>query len=170
MTNNKNLSKLQKIIPEFHFDLISRIVPGFVLLFLMAQWAVGDRTPADAGKTLFNPSLQWTWTSGLLVIPLSYVLGLFCSAISRLVSWPAELIIWRTISKEDRKWTSEQVQALLKTEDVDYNSRQFMRLFDPIHDYLKERKESQSTLLSKLVAEVGFFYTLCTGLALFALA
>jgi len=75
------LKHLRQLIPELHFDLISRILAGLVFLLVLSKWCVifVKMDSFDPGPLMNLPEVSFS--EGLFIVMISYVIGLFLCSI-----------------------------------------------------------------------------------------
>ncbi len=137
-----------KLIPEFHYDLISRIPPGTFLL-LVIMWMV---------RPILNIFCEFWELDGiafgsafLLLLGGGYVVGVILTPLGNFVSLTYTRLIWKAAilsCKEPINWFCGMYQISYPKTFANY------RLFEHrVHDYLKTNNEQAMNVLSKMHAE-----------------
>lgn len=161
---SEHITALGQIVPEFHFDLVARIIPGACTLAAMI-WILGLLpTPCSL---LQGPS----WVSSAIV----FIVFVACAYVAGLLLEPASIQlgkihfrrIWISAARADSGvfWSAVQelIGGRIETDPSGLKSQDFVRIQRRLEDHLKLRSEATSRLLSKMAAESRCCQNLGTG-------
>lgn len=156
------------IIPQVFYDLISRVIPGFVTIL---AWYVTLRGPREAGQEivaiLTNDKLSGLGTSALLAV-LSYLLGII---LRELWSATFDQLLRAQLDRQEtraKRWAFDEyakARAFHRQATLDLA---FEALPDDyvMLDDVRRRSPSEGYRLLKLRAEAHLHQGLVTGLIL----
>jgi hypothetical protein len=169
-------------IPELFYDILARILPGFLALMLalggyatIRLWLVDGRIGVAESLKEIPPSVLipsaflGMWITGLL---LTYLGGRLNTGKSK------QKTLERVFGNEDNKTLlalarrEEIVSALPKGGLSDGNAllQQAGRIYQDIHEFLKARRVEWRSMLSKNQAEVTFYENVTAALVLYCVA
>ena len=159
------LQKLLDLIPEATYDLISRMLPGGLVVASLASSyypdTYGFAVNANSGSFEIAVFLALSYGAGLVVSTLAHPLYW--------LTWPA---VWVYITK----WTdvSEKLAETLKkalnseSKALDWKCPLAASVvLDCAHDLIKKEDTSQGPIVTKLSAEVSLVYGLAIASGLF---
>jgi hypothetical protein len=140
--------KTWSIIPEFFFDLISRIPAGIFLILLTTKFVVPDQanfSDIDLSK-LF------------LLILFGYSVGIMLSAPAKLLAKFYFKSVWKKYLERE-KATLTKFLVVHPLENINSDSltnldnKQIQFIYRETHDYTKNNNEQAKVMLPKLSAE-----------------
>jgi hypothetical protein len=169
--DSDRISTLGQLIPEFHFDLVARILPGaFTILsvFGLAAW------PFDAAHSRSPVNWASSVIASLLFLGASYLTGLLLGEPGRYLGRIYDFKVWaKVISEYDdviRNVIAElPVRCAGKTPGA-LTQDDRRRLFRILADHLEQRSELVRSMLTKMSAESRCCENLAAGSAFAALA
>jgi hypothetical protein len=160
------LQKLLDLIPEATYDLISRMLPGGLVVALLAS----SYFPDTYGFSI-NASVEPFEVAVFLV--LSYGAGLVVSTLAHPLYWLTWPVVWVYLVK----WTDVN-EKLMNTlnKALSAESRKLdwkcplnaSVVLDRAHDLIKKEDTAQGLVVTKLSAEVSLVYGLSIASGLFA--
>lgn len=159
------IQKLLDLIPEATYDLISRMLPGGLVVASLASYYPNAYGFSIDAKAEF---LQIT-----IFLVLSYGAGLVVSTLSHPLYW----LTWPGIYLFLGKWTDvnttlvETLNAALKRESKALDPWCPLNasvVLDRAHDFIKKQDPLQGLVVTKLSAEVSLVYGLAIASGLFA--
>jgi hypothetical protein len=149
------------IIPEFYFDIISRIPAGTVLLLIIVITSLSQAQMLELKTWLLSGKIEGFPFTIVFVLffCLGYVMSIPLTMFGALVHILYNRIILHLIKKSYPK----EVQALEAKYEAEINKSKFYRL---IHDELKQRNRHAMVLLPKMSAEASLCDNLTAALIL----
>ncbi|MBX2976281.1 MAG: hypothetical protein KF721_09110 [Ignavibacteriaceae bacterium] len=166
--DENTISKNWGIIPEFFYDLISRIPPG-ILLFTMLLFEFNIFSLA-----YINESLKIEVGSAFIIfftfLTCGYVLGSLLSIVGSFITkkfYTPTLL--RNVIKEDtelvKSFISLRKITNINLDNIDsFTDNEFYKIYRESHDYIKLKDERIKTLLPKLSAEASLHTNLVASL------
>jgi Ca-activated chloride channel family protein len=172
-------------IPELVYDLIARVLPGFLAILLIINGWLGYHAYLEPGRSSslshfkeapFNSAILWalgllivSWAVGLLVTPVAdmYVNEAhrsrnFQKMVTRhlhlMKAAEAEEIVTHAMGEEF--W-----EGVSGGKHLDHSGS----IYQQLHEFLKDRKSSWQGILTKNQAEAMFYSNTQAGTALFLL-
>jgi hypothetical protein len=144
------------IIPEFYYDLISRIPPGMFLTIAILSERFSRTGDKFSDYKAISSGIAALIT--ILLIGSSYALGTFISAPAKFVAMLYTSRTWRrTIDAEQQLFSKLKSQKPFESFDFSSPSKikeqEARRLYRTVHDYLKLKDTQAKVVLPKLTAE-----------------
>ena len=158
------LQKLLDLIPEASYDLISRMLPGGLVVASLASYYSNAYGFSIDAKAEF---LQIT-----IFLALSYGAGLVVSTLAHLLYW----ITWPGVYLFLAKWTDvnttlvETLKTALNRESKaldPWGPLNASVVLDRAHDFIKKEDPAQGLVVTKLSAEVSLVYGLAIASGLY---
>lgn len=166
------------LIPEFYYDLISRIPPGTLLLLLLLYELLGVKGRQVSLDLIKRGELEGIPFAGLFILLISggYALGILISALGYVIRRLYLPLVWRelvgrypalfySICNAYEVSISESESAVDPKCFSRLKSRDFLKVYRLMHDHLKSLDPQPRVLLPKMSAEAA----LCENLVAVAL-
>ncbi len=160
------LQKLLDLIPEVTYDLISRMLPGGIVVASLASSYYPDAYGFSINTNAKSLDVA-------VFLALSYGAGLVVSTLAHLLYWLTWPAVWFVLSK----WTdvNKTLLATLKTA-LNRDSKALdwkcplnaSAVLDRAHDFIKKEDPAQGLVVTKLSAEVSLVYGLSIASGLYA--
>lgn len=159
------LQKLLDLIPEATYDLISRMLPGGLVIASLAS----SYYPDTYG---FSINAKTESFEIAVFLALSYGAGLVVSTLAHLLYW----LTWPAVCLYLTKWTdvseklAESLKKALKSESEALTWKcpwAASVVLDRAHDLIKKDDTTQGPIVTKLSAEVSLVYGLAIASGLF---
>lgn len=164
MKKNNDEGRIWNIIPEFFFDLISRVPPGILIIFLSNKFIF---------ETLYDYKIIDLGFSEIFIIILfGYAMGIFISTPAKLIGNIYFKSVWVNKYKSEKKLLDEylndykidnieiQNYKKLKTDD-------WMLIYRNTHDFVKNSNNQAEVMLPKLSAECALANNTAASLIFF---
>jgi hypothetical protein len=160
------LQKLLDLIPEATYDLISRMLPGGLVVASLAS----SYFPDTYG---FSINAKAESLEIALFLALAYGAGLVVSTLAHLLYWLTWPAVWFYLTK----WTdvsvklAETLKKALNSESEALDWKCPLRasvVLDRAHDFIKKEDAAQGLIVTKLSAEVSLVFGLSIASGLFA--
>jgi hypothetical protein len=147
-------------IPEVSFDLMSRMLPGGIVVAAL----VSSQRLSALGITTTKPS---DITDIVVFSIFAYALGLAVSALARLCNDVAWFFVLPYLKLGGVTEGMKQAFFNLGLENIDlgWNPANAMRVLDCAQDYIKSKSAKEGDLVLKLSAEVGLLYNLVVAVS-----
>lgn len=162
------LKVLTEKIPEASFDLISRILPGGIVVAAVIVSQHYSGFVSALGITLVRP---FDLVSIIVFAAFAYAVGLVLSALARLPNFLFWFIVFRILKAGgvDADIKKAFYDLGLGFINLSYNPSNALRVFDRAHDYIKSKSSQERSVVIKLAAEVGLLYNLLVSVFIVAL-
>jgi hypothetical protein len=156
MGNEEQIKSWIGIIPEFYYDIISRIPPGSFLVLGVVYELFARNGDKLSNYTNLSGGVSVLLT--ILLIIASYTVGLFLNVPTKYLSMMYTSGIWRRIIKQEQSlFLSLKKKKEFKSFDLSpsskINDEDARRLYRTIHDVLKLKNPQAKLFLPKLMAE-----------------
>jgi len=144
-------------VPEFFYDLISRVPPGvFLVIAVLVEYEVVKVDQA----ALFQDNGALVAFLGLLVLGAGYSIGIFLSAPGRYASRVYFSRVWKRHSNDNTDLLKRFIELgkinLAKKSDLtQLTNEEYLTIYRRMHDYLKFHNEHAKRLLPKMSAETS---------------
>lgn len=167
----KDISKqLNSIVPEFYYDLISRVVPGLAILTILASLAKGWEYLLHmlAGLSIGSATIF-----AAALCTMGYLAAVLCLPIGEVIRYLLTPLLWRAVVRSSYEVVCRVGKEFGFT-DLQETWRPSMinMAYRMIHENLRTSSE-RTVVLSKLQAEtaqcgvlVGFFALLLVAISL----
>jgi len=161
---SEQISALGQIVPEFHFDLVARIIPGAYTIAVLI-WIL-DLLPTPC-SLLQEPSWVPSAIAFMTFVAGAYVVGLLLEPASVELGKIHFRRTWITAACANRAIFLLALERLVggceETDPEKLQCRDFVRILRSLEDHLKQKSEATSRLLSKMAAESRCCQSLGTG-------
>ncbi|NQU23528.1 MAG: hypothetical protein HQ567_19785 [Candidatus Nealsonbacteria bacterium] len=153
------------LVPEFFFDVISRIIPGTILILAVCYELKGfaEGGAFEIGR-LLGSGVGVATCLLFLLLGVSQAVGLPLSVFGYLFQPLYFKRAWKSLGTKKLEWlrqTLKNVLGLEFPEPANMTNRHFQDLYENTHGYVKQHSAASKTLLPKLSAESA----LCNNLA-----
>jgi hypothetical protein len=156
MSDNDPTKTWITIVPEFYYDLISRIPPGMFLILGVIFEILETHNKTISDYKDFNTAFVILFT--ILLLTAAYSVGLFINIPTKYLAMIYTAKAWRRVINDEKSLFKE-----LKEQDIfkDFNfispstikEHEARRLFRRVHDLLKLKDNQAKVILPKLTAE-----------------
>lgn len=157
------------LIPEFYYDLISRIPSGTLLLILLMYELIGEKGRQVALDLMRRGELEGIPFAGLFILLISggYALGILISPLGHLIRRLYLSAVWKDLIKKQPELFSAVCQAYdiaVPASDLQtphpksfttLKARDFLKIYRLMHDHLKALDPQPRVLLPKMSAEAA---------------
>jgi len=158
------------LIPEFFYDLIGRVIPGFVVIIMWYLTILGPNKAIDTITRVSSQSNQpifnlWSFS---ILLAIAYLLGLILEEIWSVTFWRIKGNKRGSREAQQIDWCIaeyERVRKCLGQPELGLQ-RQDLPPIQIVQDHLRLHSQSEAYRLVKLRAETRLSDTLFTGLLL----
>ena len=144
------------VVPEFYYDLISRIPPGVFLILGVIFEILESHNKTISDYKDFNTAVVILFT--VLLLAAGYSVGLFINTPTKYFAMIYTAKAWRRVINDEQPLFKElKKQEIFKEFNFDSPSAikepEARRLFRRVHDLLKLKDNQAKVILPKLTAE-----------------
>lgn len=156
------------LIPQVFYDLIARVIPGFVVIMMWYLTILGPNKAMDTINTVSSQSNQtvFSFWSFAVLLTISYLIGLILEELWYLTFGRIKRNRRSPRQAEHIDWCitqHEKIRKCLREPELGLQ-RQDLPPLHIVHDHLRLHSQSEAYRLVKLRAEARLSETLFTGL------
>jgi len=155
--NEETIKKNLGIIPEFYFDLISRI-PAGIFLFVMVLLEF-KCLPSLEGDWYLKIEVGFSFLILLSLLCIGQCLGIFLSVVGKHI---ARIFftsnVWKKYAENDKELIFnfidyQKIKSIDKEKFSEWKDNEYQKIYRESHDLIKDKNEKAMLLLPKLSAE-----------------
>jgi hypothetical protein len=150
MDKEYNENTIWNLIPEFFYDIISRIPPGILMIFLSYEFIFT--------KSVNDKMINFGFSELFLLILFGYALGLILSTLGEQIGKLYYKYVWRNCYELDngilkKFFKKHQVKNIDVANYKELKTKDWLQIHRHMHDYAKNYNKQAGKLLPKLHAE-----------------